>query len=97
MNPTRPTKTCGCERNEVGDICCHVCGQRVNVKCWNCGTIRAEGPCPNPKEAPVDPTCPICGKRHTANQDATMQEVLGGRGSECDREFAKRIAQEAAQ
>ena len=39
---------CGCPVNEFGDICCHVCGERVNVKCWQCQTPRGEGLCPNP-------------------------------------------------
>ncbi len=38
---------CGCEPNEFGDIRCHVCGERVNRSCWNCGTPRGGGSCPN--------------------------------------------------
>ena len=40
--------TCGCPKNEVGDIRCHVCGEYVNKRCWACKTPRGEGPCPNP-------------------------------------------------
>jgi uncharacterized protein len=39
---------CGCPTNGAGDIHCHVCRERVNVRCWNCQTPRGEGPCPNP-------------------------------------------------
>lgn len=42
---------CGCPTNEIGDIRCHVCGERVNVRCWKCHTPRGEGPCPNPIRA----------------------------------------------
>ena len=37
---------CPCPVNEFGDIRCHGCGQRVNIKCWNCRLPRGEGPCP---------------------------------------------------
>lgn len=40
---------CGCPPNEFGDIRCHNCGEYVNKRCWNCGTPRGEGPCPNPE------------------------------------------------
>lgn len=40
---------CGCPTNEAGDICCHVCGERVNIRCWLCQTPRAGGECPNPR------------------------------------------------
>lgn len=43
---------CGCPTNEAGDIRCHVCRERVNVRCWNCRTPRGDGPCPNPRRVP---------------------------------------------
>jgi hypothetical protein len=36
---------CGCPQNSGGDISCHVCGEKVNIKCWRCQTPRGEGTC----------------------------------------------------
>jgi hypothetical protein len=41
---------CGCPTNAAGDIRCHKCGERVNVRCWKCGTPRGGGPCPSRSE-----------------------------------------------
>lgn len=45
---------CGCRPHSSGngDVPCHVCGQYVNVRCWNCRTPRGEGSCPNPVKGP---------------------------------------------
>ncbi len=40
--------TCGCPTLSNGDARCHICGEYVNKKCWNCRTPRGDGPCPNP-------------------------------------------------
>jgi len=40
---------CGCETNSAGDIRCHRCGERVNVRCWNCKTPRGAEACPMPR------------------------------------------------
>lgn len=44
---------CRCPTNSAGDIPCHNCGERVNVRCWKCGTLRGEGPCPS-RDAPPE-------------------------------------------
>lgn len=39
---------CGCSPHpETGDVPCHICKELVNVRCWQCGTFRGDGPCPN--------------------------------------------------
>lgn len=45
QSPAAPA-VCRCPTNEVGDIRCHNCGERVNKRCWKCGTPRGAGPCP---------------------------------------------------
>lgn len=39
---------CSCPTHPSGngDIRCHVCGEYVNKRCWNCRTPRGEGECP---------------------------------------------------
>lgn len=47
-HPPMTSAACGCPTNAAGDIPCHRCGERVNVRCWNCGTPRGGGSCPHP-------------------------------------------------
>ncbi len=47
VKDSTPLPSCGCPTNAAGDIRCHNCGERVNVRCWKCGTKRGDGPCPS--------------------------------------------------
>ncbi|GAA3510142.1 hypothetical protein GCM10022234_00440 [Aeromicrobium panaciterrae] len=51
IQPVVESVVCGCPRNEVGDISCNRCGEKVNIQCWNCRTMRGDGVCPNPVTA----------------------------------------------
>ena len=48
MADTAEEGTCGCPTIANGDMRCHVCGEYVNKRCWNCRTPRGDGPCPSP-------------------------------------------------
>lgn len=49
-----PSPQCGCPTNAAGDIRRHNCGERVNVRCWKCGTKRGDGPCPSESRVEVE-------------------------------------------
>lgn len=55
QSPAAPA-VCRCPTNEVGDIRCHNCGERVNKRCWKCDTPRGDGPCPTAGLSPTSDT-----------------------------------------
>lgn len=55
QSPAAPA-VCRCPANEAGDIRCHNCGERVNKRCWKCGTPRGDCPCPTAGLSPTSDT-----------------------------------------